>query len=95
MYQLAARMGTKMAAGIADDTGFSDVLNKASEILDTDNESYCWLFEHREKKLWLHLFSFLTADLPSVSGASSPHALHHLRSGECQQRRDIVQEEAF
>ncbi|XP_076591459.1 serine-protein kinase ATM isoform X1 [Chaetodon auriga] len=27
MYQLAARMGTKMAAGITEDTGFHDVLN--------------------------------------------------------------------
>jgi len=27
MYQLAARMGTKMAPGIADDVGFHDVLN--------------------------------------------------------------------
>lgn len=27
MYQLAARMGTKMATGISEDTGFHDVLN--------------------------------------------------------------------
>ncbi|XP_031608533.1 serine-protein kinase ATM isoform X2 [Oreochromis aureus] len=28
MYQLAARMGTKMATGVAEDTGFHDVLNE-------------------------------------------------------------------
>lgn len=27
MYQLAARMGTKMATGITEDTGFHDVLS--------------------------------------------------------------------
>ncbi|KAF3847994.1 hypothetical protein F7725_021022 [Dissostichus mawsoni] len=53
MYQLAARMGTKMAPGCSEDTGFHDVLSE------------------------------------SVSGASSPHALHHPRPGERQQRREL------
>lgn len=33
MYQLAARMGTKMATGIAEDTGFHDVLSGVMELL--------------------------------------------------------------
>lgn len=32
MYQLAARMGTKMATGVAEDTGFHDVLNEVTRL---------------------------------------------------------------
>ena len=54
-----------------------------------DNQShYCPFW----KNLLLHWFPLLTADLPSVSGAPSPHALHHLRPGERQQRRELQQE---
>lgn len=32
MYQLAARMGTKMATGVAEDTGFHDVLSEVMRL---------------------------------------------------------------
>lgn len=32
MYQLAARMGTKVATGIGEDTGFHDVLNNVIQL---------------------------------------------------------------
>lgn len=39
MYQLAARMGTNMATGIAEDTGFHDVLKGVMELLFNSNFS--------------------------------------------------------
>lgn len=41
MYQLAARMGTKMAAGTPEDTGFHDVLSDVMELfINTHSQRY-------------------------------------------------------
>lgn len=82
MYQLAARMGTKMASGTAEDRGFHGVLYIVRIRPSSVNI---------KPKLLLHLPFGLTADQQSVSGAPSPHALHHLSPGKRQQRQGLLQ----
>lgn len=79
MYQLAARMGTKMAS---EDGGFHGVLYSVRV-----RPSALGV----EPRLLLDLTFALTADQQSVSGAPSPHALRRLSPGQRQQRQGLLQ----
>lgn len=79
MYQLAARMGTKMAS---EDSGFHDVLHSV-------RTGRC-SFKIKAEPL-LQLSVLLPAGVWSVCGAPSPHALHHPRPGQRQQGQGLLQ----
>lgn len=78
MYQLAARMGTKVASGPSEDGGFHGVLYgvRAGRVLSGHSASASAVL-------------LLAAHLQSLFGAPSPHPLHRPGPGQRQQGQGL------
>lgn len=69
MYQLAARMGTKMATGVTEDTGFHDVLRKVMQLF-----FYLSMMTSSKCKSSARPFSFPSSTTPRSNIVLSPHS---------------------